>query len=152
VVFSKKKFNNPHMKIKIERINDDSHMRAENETGNTLEMDGSPDAEGNYAGFRPMQMLLAAAGGCSAIDVISILKKQKQDLETLKVEVDGNRVQKSTYSEFDKINLHFILSGNLEESKVEKAISLSVNKYCSVSKALQPQAEITYSYEVKTFG
>ncbi len=140
------------MKIKIERINDDSHMRAENETGNTLEMDGSPDAEGNYAGFRPMQMLLAAAGGCSAIDVISILKKQKQDLETLKVEVDGNRVQKSTYSEFDKINLHFILSGNLEESKVEKAISLSVNKYCSVSKALQPQAEITYSYEVKTFG
>jgi len=140
------------MKIKIERINDDSHMRAENETGNTLEMDGSPDAGGNYAGFRPMQMLLAAAGGCSAIDVISILKKQKQDLETLKVEVDGNRVQKSTYSEFDKINLHFILSGNLEESKVEKAISLSVNKYCSVSKALQPQAEITYSYEIESLN
>lgn len=140
------------MKIKIERINDDSHMRAENETGNTLEMDGSPDAEGNYAGFRPMQMLLAAAGGCSAIDVISILKKQKQDLKTLRVEVDGNRVQKSTYSEFDKINLHFILSGNLEESKVNKAISLSVNKYCSVSKALQPQTEITYSYEIETLG
>lgn len=140
------------MKIKIERINVASHMRAENDTGNSLEMDGSPDAGGNYAGFRPMQMLLAAAGGCSAIDVISILEKQKQDLKTLKVEVDGNRVQKDTYSEFDKINLHFILSGNLEESKVDKAISLSVNKYCSVSKALQPQAEITYSYEIETLG
>ena len=139
------------MKIKIERINDASHMRAENDTGNTLEMDGSLDAGGNYAGFRPMQILLAAAGGCSAIDVISILKKQKQDLKTLKVEVDGNRIQKETYSEFDKINLHFILSGNLEESKVDKAISLSVNKYCSVSKALQPQAEITYSYEIESW-
>ena len=133
-------------------MNDASHMRAENDTGNTLEMDGSPDAGGNYAGFRPMQMLLAAAGGCSAIDVISILKKQKQDLKTLNVEVDGNRVQKDTYSEFDKINLHFILSGNLEESKVDKAISLSVNKYCSVSKALQPQAKVTYSYEIETLG
>jgi len=138
------------MKVTIKRINDATHMRAENDTGNTIDMDGSPAVGGNHAGFRPMQMLLAAVGGCSSIDVISILKKQKQGLVNLDVEVDGKRVQKGTYSQFDTIHLHFKLSGNLDESKVEKAISLSVGKYCSVSKALEPQSEITYSFEVES--
>jgi len=72
----------------------------------------------------------------------------RQDLKDLRVEVEGDKVKLDTYSEFQAINLHFILSGNLKPEKVEKAISLSVEKYCSVSKTLEKTAKVTYSFEI----
>ncbi|NBC27975.1 MAG: OsmC family peroxiredoxin [Bacteroidetes bacterium] len=139
------------MKISIQRLNDAVHMEAKNEDGVTLQMDGTDEIGGINGGFRPMQMLLAAAGGCSAIDVVGILKKQKQNPDDLQIEVTGERItlEGEQYTEFKTIHLHFILKGDhLDEKKVSRAIDLSLNKYCSVSKTLAKTAEITSSYEV----
>jgi putative redox protein len=124
-------------------------MEAKNEDNATLQMDGSGDIGGINGGFRPMQMLLAAAGGCSAIDIVGILKKQRQNPDSMTIEVDGTRVQKGTYSEFSAIHMHYIFTGDLDEKKVEKAIELSVTKYCSVSKTLEKTAKITTSFMVQ---
>lgn len=123
-------------------------MEAKNEDGVTLQMDGSGDVGGINGGFRPMQMLLAAAGGCSAIDVIGILKKQKQNPDDLKIEVSGERVSVDTYSEFRSVHIHFILKGDLDEKKVARAVKLSITKYCSVSKLLEKTAEVASSFEI----
>lgn len=123
-------------------------MEAVNESGATLQMDGTEEIGGINAGFRPMQMLLAAAGGCSAIDVISILKKQRQNPDDIKIEVTGNRVNVDTYSEFKSIHIHFTLTGSLDDNKVSRAIELSLTKYCSVSKMLEKTATITSSYDI----
>jgi putative redox protein len=136
------------MKITIERLNDAVHMEAKNEDGASLQMDGTPDIGGKNLGFRPMQMLLAAAGGCSSIDIIGILKKQRQKLTGFKVDVEGDRVSVDEYSEFKSIHLHYTLSGELDEKKVEKAIELSLTKYCSVTKTLEKTAKITSSFEI----
>ena len=139
------------MKIFIQRLNDAVHMEAKNEDGVKLHMDGTGEIGGINGGFRPMQMLLAAAGGCSAIDVVGILKKQRQNPDDLQIEVTGERitVEGEQYTEFKTIHLHFILKGsNLDEKKVARAIDLSLNKYCSVSKTLSKTAKISSSYEV----
>ncbi len=136
------------MKISLQRLNDAVHMEAVNESGATLQIDGTEEIGGINAGFRPMQMLLAAAGGCSAIDVVGILKKQRQNPDDLKIEITGDRISVDTYSEFKSIHIHFILTGNLDENKVARAIDLSLNKYCSVSKMLEKTATITSSFEI----
>ncbi len=132
------------MKISIKRINNDFKMEALNQEGNKLIMDASEEIGGQNSGFRPMQLLLAAVGGCSAIDIINILKKQKQIIEHFDVEVDGEREKIEDYSLFKTICLHFKVKGNVDYDRVEKAIQLSLNKYCSVSKTLEPTAKITY--------
>ena len=91
------------MKITIDHLND-MHMEAQNEEGGLIRMDGSTEIGGLEGGFSPMQLLLAGVGGCSAIDIIGILKKQRQDLQDLKVEVDGDRQSKDEYSEFTNIH------------------------------------------------
>lgn len=137
------------MTITIDHLKE-KHMEAANEEGGLIRMDGSTSIGGLEGGFSPMQLLLAGAGGCSAIDIIGILEKQKQDLRDLKVEVDGDRQSVDTYSEFKTIHLHYIFTGDLDEHKVERAISLSLDKYCSVTKTLGKTSEITHSYEIKS--
>ena len=95
-----------------------------------------------------MQLLLAAMGGCSSIDVINILKKQKQPLRDIKVTVTGEREKDAVPSLYTDVNAHFKLYGNLDKDKVAKAVSLSVEKYCSVAKTLETNAKITYSIEI----
>src|SRR5690625_4302698 len=102
------------MKITIERLNDAVHMEAKNEDGATLQMDGSANIGGINGGFRPMQMLLAAAGGCSAIDIIGILTKQKQNPLGMTIEVEGERVQRETYSEYTAIHMHYIFRSKMK--------------------------------------
>ena len=123
-------------------------MEAVNEDGVSVHMDGTPDIGGKNLGFRPMQMLLAAAGGCSTIDIIDILRKQRQDLNDIKVEVTGERVSKGNYTEFSTIHLHYTLSGDLNEKKVARAIELSLSKYCSVTKTLEKTAKISCSFDI----
>lgn len=137
------------MKITIDQL-EDTHMEAANEEGGLIRMDGSTSIGGLEGGFSPMQLLLAGIGGCSAIDIIGILNKQRQDLQDLTVEVEGDRQSKEEYSEFTTIHLKFIFRGDLDEPKVERAINLSLDKYCSVSKTLEKTSEITHSYEIKT--
>lgn len=133
------------MQIQVDWLQKDFLMEAGNEEGAKILIDGKTRTEG----LSPMQLLIAGIGGCSAIDVISILEKQKQKLTNLSVEVDADKQQlKEGYSEFKTIHLHFKLSGELEVKKVERALELSITKYCSVSKALEKGSEISYDYEI----
>lgn len=136
------------MKINIKRIDDDFNMEATNEDGNTLLMDGAPDIGGHGKGMRPMQLLLVAVGGCSAIDVILILKKQKQIIESFEIEVEGEKEKIEGYSLFRNVTLHFKIKGQVDLDKAERAVKLSIDKYCSVSKTLEPTAKITYKVTV----
>lgn len=123
-------------------------MEAVNEVGNSVHTDASPEDGGANLGMRPMQLLLAAMGSCSSIDVISILKKQKQDLRDIKVTVTGEREKDAIPSLYIGVHAHFRLYGNLDPIKVQKAVSLSVEKYCSVAKTLENTAKVTYSVEI----
>ena len=132
------------MKITLKRLNDDYHMEATNATGNAVQMDGSPSIGGQNLGARPMEVVLMSLAGCSSIDVISILKKMKQEVTDYDVEVTAER-RDEIPSIFTKIHMKFIVKGNeLEEEKVKRAVQLSAEKYCSVSKILEPTAEITW--------
>lgn len=136
------------MKVEINRLNDAFNFEATNEQGSKIQMDASPDIGGSNLGFRPMQLLLASLGGCSSIDIVNILKKQKQNLKDIKISVDGEREKDVIPSLFTEIHIHFQLTGELDEEKVKKAIDLSVNKYCSVLKTLEKTAKITHSYTI----
>lgn len=136
------------MKVSIKRIDEDFNMKAVNEEGASLLMDASPDIGGHGKGLRPMQLLLSALGGCSAIDVILILKKQKQNIESFEIEVDGDREKTGDVSLFKNIVLHFKIKGKVDKDKAERAVQLSVDKYCSVAKTLEATAKITYKVSV----
>ncbi|GJM33318.1 MAG: hypothetical protein DHS20C18_23190 [Saprospiraceae bacterium] len=136
------------MKIDLHRIDDAFHMQAINEDGLTAEIDGSPTIGGGNKALRPMQMLLASVGGCSSIDVIHLLRKQRQEIKDIKISVEGTRVENKIPAVFKKIHLHYQLFGDLDDQKVERACRLSMEKLCSVSIMLKPSVEITWSYEV----
>ena len=136
------------MQIHIKRTDADFQMEATNENGNRIVMDAVDTIGGHLSGMRPMQRLLVALGGCSAIDVLLILKKQKQPIDDFEVLVEGDREQIADYSIFRHIKLHFKATGNIAEAKLKRAIDLSLDKYCSVAKTLAPTAQIEYTYEV----
>jgi putative redox protein len=123
-------------------------MEARNEQGNSIHIDASPDIGGGNNGMRPMQLLLAAMGGCSSIDIINILKKQRQDLKDIKITVTGEREKDAIPSLYTEVHVHFKLFGNLDHDKAEKAVVLSVEKYCSVAKTLEKTAKVTHSFEI----
>jgi putative redox protein len=102
---------------------------------------------GNKA-MRPMHMVLSALASCSSIDVVLILKKQRQDLKDIKVTVEGKRVEGAVPAVFTDIHLHYQLFGNIKEKKAEQAVALSMEQYCSVSKMLEKAVNITHSFEV----
>ena len=122
---------------------------AESETGHIVTMDGPPDHGGKNQGPRPMEMLLMGVGGCSAFDVVHILKKSRQAVTDCVAKIDAERVD-DVPAVFSKIHLHFEISGNnLKESAVKNAVMLSAEKYCSASIMLgKAGVEITHSYEV----
>ena len=95
-----------------------------------------------------MQLLLAGIGGCSAIDVISILRKQRQPLDDIKITVNGEREANKVPSLFTDIHLHYDLFGDLDEQKVKRAVALSVDQYCSVGKMLEKASKITYDFTI----
>ncbi len=136
------------MRIRMQRMNDNYHLVATNEAGNTVSIDGSPAIGGEGKGARPMEVVLMGLGGCSSIDIISILKKQRQPVRTFSIEMDGEREEGKAASVFSKIHLHYALEGDLDADKVRRAIALSLDTYCSVAKMLEKTAEITYSFEV----
>ena len=135
------------MKIEIERVNEHVHLQAKNEQGITVDMDGSPEIGGENLGARPMQMILMALGGCTSMDMLSILKKMREDVKGYKVNVEAERATEHPMV-FTKIHIHYILEGNLKKENVEKAIALSMDKYCSVTHMLNKTADITHSYKI----
>ena len=136
------------MKITLKRLDDAFHLEAVNEDGCKIETDGAPKIGGSNKGMRPMQLLLAAAGSCSSIDIILILKKQKQNLKDLEVEVTAEREQGKVPSLYSNIHIHFKFFGDVLDVKAKRAVDLSVEKYCSVVKILEKTAKVTSSYEI----
>ncbi len=136
------------MKIAIKRLNDAYLMEAQNEEGATIRLDTSPAHGATEVAFRPMQLLLAGIGSCSTIDIVDILKKQRQPLQHITVSIEGEREADKVPSLFQTIHLHYKVFGNLEENKVRQAVQLSMEKYCSVAKTLEKTAQITYSFEI----
>lgn len=138
------------MKVELVRVDDAFHFEASGISGVKNNIDANPEIGGHNLGARPMEMLLMGLGGCSAIDVILILKKQRQVIEDLRISVEGDRekIEGTEMSPFRKINIHFIFKGNLDAAKVEKAINMSMEKYCSATAQLQASATITHSFEI----
>jgi putative redox protein len=122
---------------------------AETGSGHLLMMDGAPDGGGRNLAPRPMETVLAGAGGCTAYDVVLILQRGRHDVRDCKVEVTSERAETDP-KVFTKIHLHFIVSGpGLSASAVERAVQLSHEKYCSATIMLAKTAEITTSFEVR---
>jgi putative redox protein len=137
------------MQVKLKRLNSAVHFEGTNDDGNTILIDGSPDIGGEGKGVRPLQLLLMSLGGCSGIDVVTLLKKMRQPLEDIQVEINGERAMDEIPAVFTKIHLRFILKGDLNPERVERAISKSVDKYCSVARMIEKKAELSWSYEIR---
>ena len=121
---------------------------AETGSGHLVNMDGAPEGGGRNLAPRPMEMVLLGTGGCTAYDVVLILRKSNQDIRGCDVEVKAERAETDP-KVFTKINLHFTVTGkDLERSKVERAVKLSHEKYCSATTMLAKTAEITYSIDI----
>lgn len=136
------------VKIEIHRVDQDFRMEAVNDKGNSIIMDAGASDGGHDSGLRPMQLLLAATGGCSAIDLIGILRKQREPLKDLKITVTGEREQGVVPSLYTEVHVHFRLFGDINQDKAERAVELSVEKYCSVAKTLEKTAVVTHSFEI----
>ncbi len=137
------------MKINLKRIDDSMAMEAEDESGQKVRMDATPAHGGHGNGVRPMLMLLMGLGGCTSIDVISILKKQKQLIEDLRITIEGDREPGVEPSLWKKIRIIFHLQGAIDPGKAERAVELSMMKYCSVAETLRRGgADITWEVRV----
>ncbi len=120
----------------------------ETESGHTVLIDGPPEAGGRNQGPRPMEMLLLGMGACSSVDVISILKKSRQDIRDCRVEIDSKRAGEAPKI-FTDIHLHYVVSGrDLKDKSVARAIELSAGKYCSASIMLGAMAKVTHDFEI----
>ena len=135
------------MEITLNRLNDAVHFEATNQDGLSIQLDGSPEIGGINAGVRPMQAVLMSMAGCSAIDVVVLLKKMRQPLDDLQIKVKADQVD-DVPAVFSTIHIHYILTGDIDPDKAEKAVNLSIEKYCSVSKMLEKAATITHSWEL----
>ncbi|TAL26010.1 MAG: OsmC family protein [Aquabacterium sp.] len=121
---------------------------AETGSGHTLVMDGAPDGGGRNLAPRPMETVLAGTGGCTAYDVVLILRRGRHDVRGCQVQVKADRAETDP-KVFTKIHMHFIVTGlGLPQTAVERAVQLSHEKYCSASIMLGKTAEITTSVEI----
>ena len=122
--------------IVLNRVQNDYGFEATDENGHLVKMDTSPESGGQNFGVRPMQMLLMGLGGCSAIDVLMILKKQRQNVRDYKMIIKGDREAGKEPSLWRDIVIEFHIYGEVDYAKAEKAVDLSLNKYCSVAATL----------------
>ena len=135
------------MKARVKWVQDVLFI-GESGSGHAVVMDGAPEAGGRNLGVRPMELVLLGVGGCTSFDVVSILKKQRQNVLDCVAEMQAERAQ-SDPKVFTKIHIHFIVTGKgLKDEQVKRAIELSADKYCSASLMLKPQVEITHDYKI----
>jgi putative redox protein len=110
-------------------------------------LDGPAKIGGSDNGIRPMEMILMGLAGCSSFDILSILEKTRQKPENFEVQVEGTRSE-DIPAVYTSIHMHFVVSGDVQSKQLDKAISLSVEKYCSVARMLQKEVDITFSSEI----
>lgn len=136
------------MKATIKWVQDAMFI-GESGSGHSVVIDGPPEIGGRNVGIRPMEMLLIGVGACSSVDVVSILKKARQQVTDCEARVEATRVD-AIPAVFEKIHMHFVVSGkDLDDAKVKRAVELSAEKYCSASIMLQKGGvELTHDYEI----
>lgn len=118
------------------------------DSGHTVIMDGAPESGGHNKGSRPMELVLIGMGGCTAYDVVHILRKSRQEITDCVAEIEAKRAETDP-KVFTNIHIHFIVTGkNLDEKKVQHAIELSATKYCSASIMIGKTAKITHDFEL----
>ncbi|OQY55985.1 MAG: OsmC family protein [Candidatus Parabeggiatoa sp. nov. 2] len=134
------------MKARVKWV-ENACLVAEAGSGHGVVIDGAPEIGGRNLGVRPMEMMLMGLGGCTAMDVLSMLKKQRQNVTDCVIEVEGTRRDEHP-KVFTEIHVHYIITGrDLKESLVKRAVDLSAETYCSVSQMLGKAAKITHDYE-----
>ncbi|MFB5945856.1 OsmC family protein [Albibacterium profundi] len=137
------------MEVNLKRVNKAVHFEASASSSPvTVHIDGSPDIGGEGNGVRPMELVLMALGSCSVLDLLSILKKQRQQVDDVKIKVTGNR-REAIPNVFTDIHIEFFLIGDIDQAKAEKAAELAVKKYCSVHDMLADGGiEISYGIQL----
>ncbi|MGB0395882.1 MAG: OsmC family protein [Flavobacteriaceae bacterium] len=133
------------MKVNLSRVNKDYLFEVTNDNGHKVLLDNKSKKEGKVEGISPMELLLAGLAGCSSIDIIAILNKQKINPTDLKMDVEGDRIPDVVPSLFYKIKVNVRLEGDIPPGKAKRAVSLSFDKYCSVAKTLEYSTPIKYS-------
>jgi len=136
------------MEINLIRKSGKFNFEAENSNGFTVELDAKAEIGGTGKGFRPMEMLLIGLGGCSGIDMINVLTKQKEPVDDIKIKITATRKEEEMPPIFDVIDIHFDLTGALSVQKVERALALTFDKYCSVSNIIGRSAQIKFTYSI----
>lgn len=135
------------MKARIKWVENVAFL-GETGSGHAVLMDGAPEGGGRNLGPRPMELLLIGTGGCTAYDVVHILKKSRANITDCVAEIEAERADEDP-KVFTKIHFHFVVTGkNLKPEQVERAIALSAEKYCSASIMLGKTADITHDFEV----
>ena len=132
------------MKINLNRVNQDYLFEVSNDNGHKVFLDNKSKKEGKVEGVSPMELLLMALAGCSSIDIIAILNKQKINPTDVKMDVEGDRNPGIVPSLFHKIKVNVRLEGEIPPDKVKRAVSLSFEKYCSVAKTLEYSTPIKF--------
>jgi len=137
------------VRIQLSRVNGDFGFEAKDAFGHIVRMDSTPESGGEDFGVRPMQMLLMGLGGCSGIDIVSILKKQRQTITGFDMSIEGHREHGKEPSLWTNIHIVFELKGDIDPDKAKKACELSMDKYCSVAATLrEARAIITWGVTV----
>lgn len=139
------------MKARI-KLNEGMSFVAESGSGHAIVIDGSPESGGRNLGPRPMELVLMGAGACSAFDVVLILRRGRQAIEDCIVELQSTRANEDP-KVFTDIHMHFVVKGrNLDPDRVQRAIQLSAEKYCSASIMLGKTARMTHDFEIIETG
>ncbi len=127
---------------------DNMSFVGESESGHSVVMDGPQESGGRNLGIRPMEMVLLGMGGCTAFDVVLILKRQRQAISDCYVELSAERAEEAP-KVFTKIHVHYVVKGkNLDDKKVARAVDMTAEKYCSVSIMLAKSVDVTHDYEI----
>ena len=132
------------MNVSLERINEDYLFEVSNSEGKSVLLDNKSKTHGEVQGISPMELLLMGIAGCSSIDIITILNKQKINPSSLKMDVKGHRHENQVPALFYQIDINIYLEGRFSPEKAKRAAKLSFEKYCSVSKTLESTAKINH--------
>lgn len=135
-------------RIEIKRVDDSYAMEATDTNGHSLRMDAAETMGGHNSGIRPMQTLLMGLGGCGGVDIISILKKQRQEITSFEMVIDGERETGKEPALWKHVQIQFRFSGKVDLEKAQKACALSLEKYCSVAATLRA-AGCTIEWDVE---
>jgi putative redox protein len=140
------------MKVELVRLDEEFHFEGSGSSDAKIHIDASQEVGGQNAGVRPMELLLMGLASCSAIDIVLIMKKQRQEITDFRIVAEGDREKEegTQRSPYRTINLHFTLKGkNLDADKVDRAVQLSMEKYCSATAQFEGTATITHSVSIE---